>query len=162
MRVTKIYGIYGRTTAIVKVPTGSGKAYIEVEFNRGIPNAGPNYRPATYATSDPVEQSILEKSNLFGSLYTIYRVREDPGVAPSSQTSVKKSAQSRTAKQVAPKTTTEEKEAEEPRVVEEVKTKVEALEWLKQNGAKAINLKDDDSIKAFMAKIGVSFPNVEF
>lgn len=163
MRITKIYGIYGRTTAIVKVPTGSGKAYIEVEFNRGIPNAGPNYRPATYATSDPVEQSILEKSSLFGSLYTIYRVRRDDGVAPAALPNVKKPAPAgKTKTSETPKTGNEEKGEAEVKVIEEVKTKGDALEWLKQNGAKATNLKNDDTIKAFMAKIGVSFPNVEF
>ena len=161
MRVTKIYGIYGRTTAIVKVPTGSGKAYIEVEFSRGIPNAGPNYRPATYATSDPVEQSILEKSSLFGSLYTIYRVREDADAAPAKPQPVNKPATAGKAKSVANEKAVI-KEIPEANAVEEVKTKGEALEYLKQHGAKANNLKSDDAIKAFMAKIGVTFPNVEF
>ena len=34
--------------------------------------------------------------------------------------------------------------------------------FLKAHGAKASNLKDDESIKKYMAKIGVSFPNFEF
>lgn len=136
---TKIYGIYGRTTAIVRVPTGNGKAFIEVEFNRGVPNAGPNYRPATFSTSDPIVQRILEKSRLFGSLYTIVKVRYDEDVKPAGAA-----------------------KADSPKVesVPDIKTKEEAVAYLKAKGAKATNLKDEDSIKKFADKIGVSFPNL--
>ena len=37
----------------------------------------------------------------------------------------------------------------------------EAVAYLKANGAKATNLKDDESIKKYMEKIGVIFPNYE-
>lgn len=134
---TKVYGIYGRTTAMVRIPTGSGKAQIEVTFDRGVPNAGPNYRPATFATSDPVVQSILEKSRLFGSLYTIYRVVRDD--AATAEKPVKK-------KDIEP--------------LEGITTKEEAVAYLKGRGAKAVNLKDADSILKFADKIGVSFPNL--
>ncbi len=133
---TKVYGIYGRTTAVLRIP--AGKAYIEVEFSRGVPNAGPNYRPATFSTSDPVVQSVLEKSQLFGSLYTIYRiVRDEPE---------KKTAAAAKKQDVEP--------------LEGIETKEEAVAYLKSRGAKATNLRDAESILKYAEKIGVSFPNL--
>lgn len=142
--LTKVYGIYGRTTAIVRIPTGSGKAYLEVEFSRGVPNAGPNYRPATYSTSDPVTQAIMEKSNLFGSLFKIYKVHyeAEPGTAPTKKAAA-----------VADNTPT-------PEAIDAITTKEEVVSYLKARGAKATNLKDAESIMKYAAKIGVTFPNV--
>lgn len=140
MATTKVYGIYGRTTAVVRVPVGKGKAFMQIEFSRGVPNAGPNYRPATFATSDPVTQSILEKCSLFGSLYTIYRIVVDTPAVPAN---AKKPAK-----------------AAAPEPMEGITTKEEAVEFLKGKGAKASNLKDADSILKFAEKIGVSFPNL--
>lgn len=139
---TKVYGIYGRTTAIVRIPTGSGKANIEVTFDRGVPNAGPNYRPATFTTNDPVVQKIMESNKLFGSLYKIVRVVRDDNDAPAP---AKKAA--------APKPV-------EPEQLEGITTKLEAIEYLKSKGAKAKDLKDDESIKKYAEKIGVAFPNL--
>lgn len=138
---TKVYGIYGRTTAIVRIPTNGGKAHLEVEFTRGVPNAGPNYRPATFSTSDPVVQDILEKSKLFKTLFTIYRVTHSED---------KKAG---------------EKAAPAPKKVEleqldEITSIEEAVSYLKAKGAKAIQLKDNNAIKKFAEKIGVSFPNL--
>lgn len=135
---TKIYGIYGRSTALVRIPTGKGKAFISVEFDRGVPNIGPNYRPATYSTSDPIEQSILEKSPMFNNLYTLYRIyKEETPVAAVKETKVKDI---------------------EP--LEGITTKAEAVEYLKGRGAKAVNLKDAAAILKYAEKIGVSFPNL--
>lgn len=136
---TKIYGIFGRTTAMLRIPAGRGKAFLEVTFDRGVPNAGPNYRPATFSTSDPVVQAIMEKSPLFGSLYNIYRiVHED--------TPEKKGATAPKPKDIEP--------------LEGITTKEEAVAYLKSNGAKATNLKDAESILKYAEKIGVSFPNL--
>ena len=41
-----------------------------------------------------------------------------------------------------------------------VTTREEAVAFLKQRGAKATNLRDDNAIKSYMSKIGVSFPNL--
>lgn len=142
---TKTYGIYGRTTAVVRIPTGSGKAFIEVEFSRGVPNAGPNYRPATFSTSDPVTQRIMENSNLFNSLYKIYKIHTEPdavGKAPKTPANAPAS------------------EVQNLEPLTEITTKEEVVSYLKAKGAKAVNLKDSESILKFAAKIGVSFPNV--
>ena len=44
--------------------------------------------------------------------------------------------------------------------VPDVTTKEEAVAYLKSKGAKAVQLRDDEAIKRFMAKVGVSFPNL--
>ena len=135
---TKVYGIHGRTTAMLRVPTNGGKAFIEVTFDRGVPNGGPNYRPATFSTSDPVVQSILEKSTFFNTMYKLYRiVRDEPEKAASATPK---------AKDIEP--------------LEGIDTKEEAIAYLKSKGAKATNLKDAESILKYAEKIGVSFPNL--
>lgn len=138
--ITKTYGIYGRTTAVLRIPTSKGKAFIEVTFDRGVPNAGPNYRPATFSTSDPVVQAIMEQSSMFGSVYTIYRImRDDKETAKAAPSAAPK-------KNIEP--------------LEGIETKEEAVAYLKSKGAKATNLKDNESILKYAEKIGVSFPNL--
>lgn len=142
---TKTYGIYGRSTAIIRVPVGRGGAFMEVEFNRGIPTPGPNYRPATFSTSDPVTQAILERCDFFGKLYKIYRIRHEGDDEPSL----------------------DGKAAETPAApvhfeeIEGVTTREEAIEYLKQRGAKASDLRTNAAIRKYMEKIEVTFPNVE-
>lgn len=136
---TKVYGIHGRSTAILRIPTGSGKAEFCAEFENGLPGAGANYRPATFSTSDPVIQSIMERSPHFGRTYMLYKVWNEPEVGGKA---VKK---------------------EKPGQIEPldgIVTKDEAIAYLKSKGAKAVNLKDDESILKFAEKIGVSFPNL--
>ena len=136
----KTYGIDGQTTAIIKVPFNGGAASLEVEFKRGRIGAGLQNRPATYSTSDPVYQSIIENSIFFGHKVRLVRVIGDAEPeAPS-----------------APK-------AQTPAAVEyhpEITSPEDAVAFLKARGAKATNLKDEESIKKYMAKIGVSFPNL--
>lgn len=133
----KIYGIHGRTQAVINVPVNGGQAHLECEFKHGRIGAGMGNRPATYPTSDPIEQSIIESSPLFGPLIILYRV----SVAESPASAEAPSAA--TVKAIPGVTSIEE-----------------AVAYLKQNGAKATNLKDEESIKKFAAKIGVSFPNL--
>lgn len=132
----KTYGIDGQTTAILKIPFNNNEAWLEVEFRRGRIGAGLQNRPATYSTQDPVVQKIIETSAFFGRMIRIVRVIGGE----------------------------ESKRNEEPTASyiahPEVYSKEEAIEFLKAHGAKATNLKDDESIKKFMAKIGVSFPNL--
>ena len=135
---TKVYGIHGRSTAILRIPTGSGKAEFCAEFENGLPGAGANYRPATFSTSDPIIQSIMEKSPHFGKTYVLYRVWQEGG-----KKAVNKAPQEQKA---------------EPH--EGIVTKEEAIAYLKSKGAKATNLKDDESILKYAEKIGVSFPNL--
>lgn len=143
----KVYGIHGRTTAIIRIYNATGKAYIEPEFKRGRLGLGASNQAATFSTSDPTEQAIIEDSPLFGGLIKLMRVYkgDDKEEAPVS-------APLETAKP----------EAAEPdnTIVEEVETKEQAVAYLKSRGVKATQLKDDEAIKKSAAKIGVTFPNL--
>lgn len=137
---TKVYGIHGRASAILRIPTGSGKAEYRAEFENGLPGAGANYRPATFSTADPIVQRILETSPHFGKTYVLWRVWHDEDgnkAAPAAKS---------------------QRMPAEP--LEGITTKEEAVAYLKSKGAKATNLKDAESILKYAEKIGVSFPNL--
>ena len=140
--MTKVYGIGGQTTALINIPFNGGIGHIQCEFRRGVIGRGPNNRPATFATSDEAVQQIIEGSDYFGHRIRLVRIINDgvPSEAPVSETPAKPSVK------------------EYPDVV----SREEAVAFLKAHGAKASNLKDDSSIKKYMAKIGASFPNFEF
>lgn len=142
--MTKIYGISGQTTAVINIPFNGGLGSIECEFRRGVIGRGPNNRPATFATSDPAVQAIIENSAYYGHRIKLVRSIDDGGHVSDAK-----------ATPVIPA---------EPEVKEypDVTTKEEAVAFLKAHGAKATNLKDDEAIKKFMAKIGASFPNCAF
>lgn len=133
----KQYGIYGQTQAVINFPINDGQAWFCAEFGRGRIGAGLQNRPATFTTSNPVVQGIIENSKEFGHLIKLVRVSEER----------------------------EEKKAAAPAAPAlaahpEILSKEDAVAFLKANGAKATNLKDDDSIKKYAEKIGVWFPNL--
>ena len=135
----KQYGIYGQTQAVLNFPINDGKAWFTAEFGRGRIGAGLQNRPATYTTANPVIQGIIENSKEFGHLIKIVRVSEE----------------------------SEEKKAAVPATPAltahpEIYSKEDAVVYLKSQGAKAVNLKDDESIRKYADKIGVYFPNCDF
>lgn len=135
----KIYGIHGRTQALIKFPLNNGKAWLECEFKHGRIGAGIGNRPATYPTSDITEQNIIEDSPFFKeNIVVLHRVAFEDAPAKAK----------------------EEAPAAGGTAVTGVTSKEEAIAYLKQNGAKATNLKDDESIRKYAAKIGVHFPNL--
>ena len=140
----KVYGIHGRTTALIRIPAGSGRAWLEIEFKRGRLGLGKSNTAATYSTADPTEQAIIEDSPQFGGLIKLMRVYGEAG------------------REVAAPLATEKPEAAEVQLlaVPEVTTKEQAVAYLKSKGAKATQLRDDEAIKRFADKIGVSFPNL--
>lgn len=137
--MVKVYGIYGRTAAIVRIPIGHGnKGFLECEFSRGRLGLGSADRPATYSTGDDIKQSIIEGSSLFGHTIKIVRTYPDAESKKPVKTSVKVSD------------------------VPDITTRDEAVIFLKAHGAKAVDIKDDDSMKKYMEKIGVVFSNCKF
>ncbi len=134
----KVYGIHGQTQAVLNFPINDGKAWFTAEFGRGRIGAGMQNRPATYTTSNPVIQGIIENSAEFGHLIKIVRVTED--------SDAKKAAAHLEAPALA--------------AHPEITSKEEAIAFLKANGAKATQLKDDESIQKYATKIGVFFPNL--
>lgn len=145
----KIYEVHGKTSAIFNIPIGTGKAALEVEFTRGCIDKK-NYRPATYRSTNGIEQAIIESSPLFGNEIVLGKV-----VVTSSDT-----------KPVVP---SEEKTED---VVEEHKTSVEhpevtsfeeAVNVLKAiPGVKATQLRTPQALKKVAVANGISFPNYDF
>ena len=147
--MTKVYGVSGYTTLVVKIPFNGGGGLLECEFDRGIIGRGPSDRPATYATADPAKQGIIEGSEYYGKL--IYLVRKIGQETPARTDAPVASTAAQGGGSPA---------ATEAREYPDVTTREEAVAFLKANGAKATNLKDDDAIKAYCAKAGISFPNL--
>lgn len=145
MSTTKIYAIHGRTTVVMRVPTGSGKAYYSAEFANGLPDAGPNYRPATFSTSDPLVQKIMESSPFFGKMYVLHRIYREKSGKPAANTAA--------AAQIKPTVALEK--------LDGIMTKEEAIAYLKSKGAKATDLRSYAAINAYAESIGVSFPNLQ-
>lgn len=149
--LTKIYAIHGKSTVVIRIPSGrTGKAYISCEFQRGRPVSGPYYRPATYATSSSIEQSIIENSPYFkNSTITLFRTfgsAEEQPVAAAAK---------KTAAPVAEK-------APEAVVLGDVVDRETLIEALKAHGAKAAVLASDDKMKAYMEKNNLVAPNYQF
>lgn len=134
----KVYGIHGRTQCIIKVPVNEGKAWVECEFKGGRIGAGIANRPATYPTANEVEQQIIENSPLFGHLITLHRVAGVTNNAPAKQ----------------------EEPEKKLNAITSVTSKEEAVAYLKEQGAKATDLRSDAAIKRYAAGIGVCFPNL--
>lgn len=136
----KTYGIDGQTTAIVKIPFNGNTAWLEVEFKRGRIGTKTQNRPATFSTTDTAKQAIIENSAYFRRMIKLVRViGDDKPAAPAAN--------------AAP---VEQSLENHP----EITSKDEAVAFLKARGAKATNLKDDESIMKYAAKIGVRFPNL--
>ena len=83
--MTKVYGIYGRTTVEINLPVG--KATLPLTFERGCLDRK-NFRPATFITSKKYIQDMIENSPLFGG--TIKLVKTYGGgesvVSPAAKT----------------------------------------------------------------------------
>lgn len=141
----KFYGIYGKTTALVRIEANGGKAYLQCEFKRGNPNPGAAYRPAVYVSSSRSEQDIIENSPYFGRLIKLIRVIGDPSPLPEAEAAVR--------------------DAEVNGVVKEypdVTDIDQARAVLKSLGAKATVLASPEAMERFMTAKQVSFPNFQF
>lgn len=139
----KIYGIDNRTAAIITIPINEGKAKFVCEFRHGMIGRGRNNRPATYATVDVTEQNIIERSAYYGRLIRLVRVVGGDTGGIKARTKAKKAE---TANEVHP----------------EITSKEEMIAFLKAYGAKATDLASDSSIKKYIEKAGLDFPNYMF
>lgn len=82
----KVYGIHGRTAAIIKIPFNHGKGAIECEFENGLIGQGTLNEPAKYSTNSPFVQNVIENSSLFGGLIHLVRsFAEATDAAPAPQ-----------------------------------------------------------------------------
>lgn len=129
----------GRTSSILNIPIGSGKASLQVEFTKGCVDRK-NYKPATYRSENEVEQAIIENSAYFGAQIVIVRTIDNDPVAKKVET-------------------------EAPVVTQEFP---DATSWeevvaiLKENGAKATQYRTQSIAAKFAASHGLVFPNYTF
>ena len=134
--VRKTYSYPGIAQGDILVKVGM-KGHIRIPFRNGYLDKKMS-RPATYSTGDPVMQSIIEKSELFGHrifLKDIYGADEPNGADQTVENSEKK---------------------EYP----EVKTFDEAVAVLKSlPGVKATTLRTHSSAQKVAAINGIVFPN---
>lgn len=151
---TKVYGIYGRTTVEINLPVG--KAILPLSFERGCLDRK-NFRPATYMTSKPAIQAMIENSDLYGGTIRLVKVygEEDEAAAPTAEEEAPKQVAKTVKKAAAAAASTGAEAKDYP----EVTSKEEAYAILKSLGAKAVELKDTASFKATMNKYNVTFSN---
>ncbi len=151
---TKVYGIYGRTTVEINLPVG--KAILPLSFERGCLDRK-NFRPATYMTSKPAIQAMIENSDLYGGTIRLVKVYgdENEAAAPAAEEDAPKQVAKPAKKVAAAAASTGAETKDYP----EVTTKEEAYAILKSLGAKAVELKDTASFKATMNKYNVTFSN---
>lgn len=156
--MTKVYGIYGRTT--VELTLQVGKATLPLVFERGCLDRK-NFRPAVYMTSKPAIQAMIENSPLFGTTIQLVRTfgaREQVETTSAVSAPIKKAPVEKVATPTAAGPNPAPTVTEAP----EVTSLAEAAAYLKAHGAKAANVAGEEAMKKYMAKIGVIFPNFNF
>lgn len=144
----KVYSYPG--IAEGEVQLRAGKALVRVPFTNGRLDKK-NHRNATYVTGDPVVQSIIEGSSMFGHrifLEQTYGIDDAPTVSKSEHSvdGVLKTAS----------VTDEEK------VYPEVNSFEGAVAVLKANGVKAVSLRTVASAAKAANALGIVFPNYSF
>ena len=152
--MTKVYGIYGKTTVEINLPVG--RATLPLAFTRGCLDRK-NYRPASYITNKKSIQDMIESSPMFGRTIKLVKIygndsskEEAPALAPKKAVA-----------KPAPAPEPEEK-VEMPTEYPEVTTKEQLVAVVKSFGAKAGVLADEAKLKKFIATKGLSFPNYQF
>lgn len=162
--MTKVYGIYGYTYATIQVPVGTGAAHLMLEFKNGNPHGGAYYAPAVYVSASKTEQEMIESSPLFGHKIILYKVygEPEPEVVPAAapQPAAAHAPAPAPAPASAPAAGTESpieyKEYPEVRSIEDARALLKSL------GAKATQLAQESSMKKFMEKNHIKFPNFNF
>ena len=160
--MTKVYGIYGYTYATIQVPVGSGSAYLMLEFKNGNPHGGAYYAPAVYVSNSKTEQAMIESSPYFGHKIILHKVygEPEPEVAPAPAPQPAAAPAPAPVPEAAPAAETEApieyKEYPDVRSIEDARATLKSL------GAKATQLAQESSMKKFMEKNHIKFPNFNF
>lgn len=155
--LTKIYSYPGIADGEIQIKVGN--ALVRVPFTGGHIDRK-NARNATYTTSDPVMQLIIENSHMFGRRIFLDRTYGTAEVKPATTTTTKK--------EESPVTEVEEEETDEVSssvsITEypEVTTFDGAVAVLKANGVKAVSLRTKAAARRAAASLGIAFPNYSF
>lgn len=161
---TKVYAISGKTTVELSIPVGK-KAFMPLVFDKGQ-TGRKNFRPATFSTNKKYVQDIIENSPYFGSMIKLYKVYGGssmpiPKAVASPLASPEPAAPGlEDDPQVTPAIPAADDATPQVTEYPEVKTKEDAVAFLKARGAKATDLRDNKSLKKFATRIGVAFPNL--
>ena len=149
----KVYKINGQTEVHLVLQSPSGKTKYKIAFTKG--NLDPKMlAPATYSTSDPVMQEVIERDKLFGKVIFIDKVYgsiiPNPDAVPAPTPKKGKGKPAETAK------------APTLKVMGEVKTLAEAAAVLVAEGAPASEFDGTVGGARKAAKsLGISFPNLK-
>lgn len=155
--LTKVYSYPGIADGEIQIKVGN--ALIRVPFTGGHIDRK-NARNATYTTSDPVMQQIIEGSHMFGRRIFLDRTYGTAEAKPSNTTVVKKVETPGIEEQ-------SDIEDEIPSVMgkteyPEVTTFDGAVAVLKANGVKAVSLRTKTAARRAAASLGIVFPNYSF
>ena len=155
--LTKIYSYPGIADGEIQIKVGN--ALVRVPFTGGHIDRK-NARNATYTTSDPVMQLIIENSHMFGRRIFLDRTYGTAEVKPATTSTTKK--------EESPVTEVEEEKTDEVSssvsITEypEVTTFDGAVAVLKANGVKAVSLRTKAAARRAAASLGIAFPNYSF
>lgn len=148
--MTKKYGIKNTSECVIRIPVG--KAVVVCNFTDGnLQSREPI--PASYTTSNPIIQHVIESCDKFknGKIYIMAEYDNEPAPveAPAGATKGKATKASK-------------KVEREPRVMENVKTYGDAMTVLMtENGVNLGELKSVEDCIAKAAELGISFPNLK-
>lgn len=156
MAATRVYGIPRliESREIFFFNKGLGK--LTVTFTGGVPDPKFNI-PATYSTSNPVEQAIIEQSSQFGK--RVFRYGPNGNVITKSTFDFSLDPEGEVSKGVNLKKI--KKIEERTKIYENVETIGEATEVLLDLGCPADELGGTEAIIAAMVKMKVTFPNLK-
>ena len=173
MSQTKIYGVDGKREAVMMIPLGNGRNEMQVTFKRGNDLRGANYRPATYACANEIEQLMIESSSLFQT--GVIRLIKVIGTSEPAAENKKKDKRAGRANSNAGGTNpnpqengsvtdtgVEPPDGDEVSVIPEVTTIEEARVALKARGANAGVLMNKSAMKNYMIANKIKFPNFNF
>lgn len=155
--LTKIYSYPGIADGEIQIKVGN--ALVRVPFTGGHIDRK-NARNATYTTSDPVMQLIIENSHMFGRRIFLDRTYGTAEVKPATTTTTKKEESSAT--EVEEEETDEVSSSVSITEYPEVTTFDGAVAVLKANGVKAVSLRTKAAARRAAASLGIAFPNYSF
>lgn len=182
--MTKIYGIYGITEAVLYFRIG--KCRVKCTFKDGVKDDTDRY-PAKLITDNPIVQLAIEKSDMFGSKIHLLdsvkssqelkaeeearreemrrraaEAKKAADMKKKSQSKPDEEAQNPPEETAAPveETVAEENAGTDANVFPEVTTVAEAVVILKSLGAKAAQMKGRAGVLKTAEEMGVSFPNL--
>ncbi len=147
----KVYGISGKISASINIDA-FGEVKV-LEFKGGCLDRK-SYKPALYSTDNPVLQTLIEVSPLYGNTIFLYETFGEEEKSAPIKNKVNKEVIPDSFKGNTPK-------VEDMEVYEEVDTNKKAIAILKEKGLAIRELTNKKAIIEAAERVNVSFPNLE-